>query len=55
MEKVENEQEQAYLYHYNPYTKLWNKFRREDMAKYFNGDKTINVNKGADIKNLSHD
>lgn len=27
----------SYLFHYNPYTKLWNAFKREDLTKYFDG------------------
>lgn len=28
-----------YLFHYNPYQKLWYAFKREESNKYFNGDK----------------
>lgn len=27
-----------WLFHYNPYTKLWNAFPRDEEAKYFNGE-----------------
>lgn len=27
-----------YLFHFNPYTKEWNAFKREDKEKYFNGE-----------------
>jgi len=27
-----------YLFHFNPYNKEWNAFRREDKEKYFNGE-----------------
>jgi len=26
-----------WLFHYNPYTKLWSAFRRHQMTDYFNG------------------
>lgn len=29
---------QDYLFHYNPYSKEWNAFKREDKEKYFNGE-----------------
>jgi len=29
-----------YLFHFNPYTKEWNAFKREDKEKYFNGEIT---------------
>ena len=32
MEELHN-----WLFHYNPYTKLWAVFRREQSADYFNG------------------
>lgn len=28
-----------YLFHYNPYQKMWYAFRREDSNTYFNGNK----------------
>jgi hypothetical protein len=31
-----------YLFHFNPYTKEWNAFKREDKEKYFNGEQTSN-------------
>ena len=31
-----------YLFHFNPYTKEWNAFKREDKEKYFNGEITSN-------------
>jgi len=27
-----------WLFHYNPYEKLWAAFKREDKEKYFNGE-----------------
>ncbi|TXG79962.1 MAG: hypothetical protein E6R13_09110 [Spirochaetes bacterium] len=27
-----------WLFHYNPHTKSWAAFRRENMTNYFNGD-----------------
>ena len=27
-----------WLFHYNPYKKLWNAFKREQATPYFNGD-----------------
>ena len=30
-----------YLYHYNPYTKKWACFSRDDYRNYFNGEKSI--------------
>lgn len=33
MEELHN-----WLFHYNPYTKNWAAFRREDATKYFNGE-----------------
>lgn len=32
MEELHN-----WLFHYNPYTKLWGAFRREEASDYFNG------------------
>jgi hypothetical protein len=29
-----------YLFHFNPYSKEWNAFKREDKEKYFNGEQT---------------
>jgi hypothetical protein len=36
----ENTMENLYdwLFHYNPYTKVWNAFRRDDSSQYFNGE-----------------
>lgn len=33
MEELHN-----WLFHYNPYTKTWAAFRREDLNAHFNGD-----------------
>jgi len=27
-----------YVFHYNPYTELWSAFKRDQYAKYFNGE-----------------
>ena len=27
-----------WLFHYNPFTKLWAAFKREDLIDYFNGE-----------------
>jgi hypothetical protein len=40
-----------YLFHYNPFQKLWYAFKREDYNKYFNGDKK-ELMKHADIEEL---
>ena len=29
-----------WLFHYNPYTKLWAAFKRDQMTGYFNGELT---------------
>jgi hypothetical protein len=36
----ENTMENLYdwLFHYNPYTKVWNAFRRDESSQYFNGE-----------------
>lgn len=34
---MSNEFFQDWLFHYNPYTKEWNAFKREHMNDYFNG------------------
>jgi hypothetical protein len=36
----ENTMENLYdwLFHYNPFTKTWNAFKRDDLKKYFNGE-----------------
>jgi len=33
MEELHN-----WLFHYNPYTKSWAAFKRDDLVAYFNGD-----------------
>lgn len=33
MEELHN-----WLFHYNPYTKIWSAFKREDLVAYFNGE-----------------
>ena len=30
-----------WLYHYNPYNKTWNAFKREDLQGYFSGSKKV--------------
>jgi len=40
-----------YLFHYNPYQKMWYAFRREDHTKFFNGDKKGSM-KNADLDEL---
>lgn len=27
-----------WLFHYNPYNKVWNAFRRDESSQYFNGE-----------------
>lgn len=46
------EQYQQYLFHFNPYTKEWNAFLREDLQKYFNGDKPKSLITSSDIELL---
>lgn len=43
-----------WMFHFNPYTKLWNAFPREDYAKYFNdnNDPEAIIIKSDDIKAL---
>ena len=40
-----------YLFHYNPYEKLWYAFKRDESHKYFNGDKK-GVMKDPEIEEL---
>jgi len=35
---MEQEIMYEWLFHYNPYEKLWAAFKREDKEKYFNGE-----------------
>lgn len=48
--QTKNEFLHDYLFHYNPYTKLFAAFKRSDMVDYFNGSKksTIIKMKSAD-------
>lgn len=41
----------GYIFHYNPYRKLWYGFKREDSNKYFNGNYK-NVMKSESIEDL---
>lgn len=42
-----------YLFHYNPHTKLWSAFKREDKSAYFNGtEPKTEILKAKDIKTL---
>ena len=36
---MEKEFMNDWLFHYNPYAKVWSAFHREDMVAYFNGAK----------------
>lgn len=40
-----------YLFHYNPYEKIWYGFKRDDSHKYFNGSKK-GIMKAAEIEDL---
>jgi hypothetical protein len=40
---MEKEFMNDWLFHYNPYTKIWSAFHRQDMVKYFNGEKTSTI------------
>lgn len=35
---MENYQVHNWMFHYNPYQKVWSAFKREDKEKYFNGE-----------------
>ena len=47
-----NEDFYNYLFHYNPYEKLWYAFKREDSNDYFSDRKSINTLSANDIKTL---
>ncbi len=40
-----------YLFHYNPYQKVWLAFKREHYNDYFNGKK-VEIIKGKDIDDV---
>lgn len=49
MNSYENLSSHSKLFHYNPYTKKWACFEREDLRNYFNGTSSINkIGKGND-------
>lgn len=41
-----------YLFHYNPYDKLWYAFRRDDSNDYFSNRASIKTLSAPDIKTL---
>jgi hypothetical protein len=43
-----------YLFHYNPYQKIWYGFKKEDSHKYFNGNGKIAM-KSPDLDELVTD
>lgn len=43
-----------YLFHYNPYEKMWYCFRREDSHRYFNGNKK-GIAKSSELEELVTD
>jgi len=47
-----NEDFYNYLFHYNPYEKLWYAFKREDSNDYFSDRNSINTLSANDIKTL---
>ena len=51
--KNEKEAKNNYLFHYNPYKKTFNAFKREDIQGYFNGDKEV-LDKVLSSKKISH-
>lgn len=48
------EQLYDYLFHYNPYQKIWYAFKREAHNDYFNGKK-VELIKGKDIDDVITD
>ena len=47
-----NEFLHGYLFHYNPYTKLWAGFPRELMVDYFNGSENKKIIKMKSAEDL---
>jgi hypothetical protein len=43
-----------YLFHYNPYQKVWYAFNKNDSTAYFNGDRKIAI-KNEDLDELVTD
>ena len=44
-----------WLFHYNPYSQLWNMFHREDTVAYWNGEEFKHPhNKSSSLDTLKH-
>jgi hypothetical protein len=50
--KSQTEFLQGYIFHFNPYTKLWAGFAREHSNDYFNGIKNDNIFTSSNIEHI---